>query len=425
MKEVLVDPCTTIRLAEGDSDVMGYWVDLQKPGVIAMDDPAMPTSTWIQAMPIGEYEHPVHGKISFTPERVKQFAQGVKEKWRGQELDIDYDHKAKDGAAAGWVKDAEGRDDGLWILVEWTKDAYQKLKDKAYRYFSPEFVAWEHPKTKTKYKDVLLGGALTNRPFLKDILPINLSEVIESNANPKSASEGGSMTPEQIKQLAKLLGLPEDATAEQVLGGLLLKLTPQEPGADPNAPDPNETPEQKATRLKKEQEAAAGGGSGSGASGAQQVAASELPAELKQLAETNPTLAKYLDEQRQQAEADRKKLEENAVALRLAEVDGNVVKLSEFAATKKRGFPPVVIDSFKELMLKAPKELPDVGFVELGERGGSRTEDGGDAIKRFTDAVDVKIKNGNITYADAVEAVSAEQPQLFEEYRQASFAGRE
>src|SRR5690348_2984540 len=98
-------------------------------------------------MPLGTYEHPLHGKIDITPERIARFAENVRNNVREIELDIDYDHKANGGDAAGWVRQAEARPDGLWILVEWTKSAYGKIKERAYRYFSPEFVdEWTHPK---------------------------------------------------------------------------------------------------------------------------------------------------------------------------------------------------------------------------------------------------------------------------------------
>ena len=97
-------------------------------------------SKWIQAMPLGKYMHPMHGVIDITPERVARFADNVNKGVRGQALDIDYDHKQHNGKAAGWVQKAEARPDGLWILVEWVKDAWDDIKSGAYRYFSPEFV---------------------------------------------------------------------------------------------------------------------------------------------------------------------------------------------------------------------------------------------------------------------------------------------
>src|SRR5690606_11266953 len=43
-----------------------------------------------------------------------------------------------------------------------------------------EFVdTGKHPKTGEVHHDVLFGGGLTKRPFLKDILPINLSDLTD------------------------------------------------------------------------------------------------------------------------------------------------------------------------------------------------------------------------------------------------------
>lgn len=386
----------------------GYWVDLQS---VKLDDSM---STWIQAMPLGEYEHPVHGTISITPDRVKRFAANVVSKVREQDLDIDYDHKAQTGEAAGWIRDAQARSDGLWVLVEWTKDAYSKIKNKAYRYFSPEFVdEWEHPKTRQKFQDVLFGGGITNRPFLKDILPINMSE-LDAVAHDERPAEGGSMDP---KELRKLLGLPEDATDEQVNTKLADALKPKDPTDDKT--DPPETKPEVKTEPTTEPT---------------KVAATESGADIIKLAENSndpivKELARQLSETRQQAI-------ESAVALRLAETNGRIVQLSETAKAKKVDFPP----SVKELLTKSLNELPkaqadnvyaafqklaETGFVQLGELARTSELPGADAVKRFTDEIARVQKTDNLGYADAVSKITSEQPQLFEEYRQASFAGVE
>ena len=134
---------------------------------------------WVHALPLGEYEHPLHGKLTFTPERIKRFVQSVKDRVRGIDPDIDYDHKldaSKGNKAAGWVKDAEERENGLWLLVEWTKQAAEEIRDKAYRYFSTEYADTWKDATGKEHADVVLGGGLTNRPFMKNLDPINLSE---------------------------------------------------------------------------------------------------------------------------------------------------------------------------------------------------------------------------------------------------------
>lgn len=172
------------QLAEGDSTPIhfGYITDLSKYEL--SDDASAPNTSWIQAFPIGKWTHPTYGDIEMTLDKAVSMAANANAGVRGQDLDIDYDHKANRQDAAGWVKQAEARTDGLWLNIEWTREAVQKIKDKAYRYFSPEFAdEWEHTSSGQKFKNVLFGGALTNRPHLKGILPVNLAEYEEPKKN--------------------------------------------------------------------------------------------------------------------------------------------------------------------------------------------------------------------------------------------------
>lgn len=387
-----VAPYTQTALSEHKA---GYWVDLDS---IKFNDAG--SVTWLQALPVGTYTHPIHGKIEVTPERVQRFALNVKSKVRGTDLDIDYDHKEKSGEAAGWVKDAEARSDGLWLAVEWTQDALSKLKNKAYRYFSPEFVdAWTHPKTNQKFQDVLFGGALTNRPFLKDILPINLSEVILS---------GGYM----LKEMAKLLGLPEDADEATILAAMQTRLeaTPVEPAEQteeaPPAP-PAETPSENQPTTQPASPTAT----------AQPVAASEVTAEVIALAEADPVVRSLVD---------RIAILESAT--RLSEVDAAVKSLSD----GKVAVQPAIAQKLRDTALEMPKQFADKmlalvgeivksGVVELGERGTLTHERDTTATKQFSDKVTQVMEARKVDYATAADIVASENPQLFTEYRSESF----
>jgi phage I-like protein len=361
----------------------GYWVDFN---TVKFDEDGL--TTWIQAMPLGTYQHPVHGTIEITPERVQRFAQNVNTGVRGQDLDIDYDHKGRSGEAAGWVKKAEARPDGLWLAVEWTKDAAQKIKDKAYRYFSPEFVdEWKHPKNEQMFKDVLFGGGITNRPFLKDILPINMSEL---RVEPGEKKQGG--TSMDRKKLCELLGLPADADDAAVTAAITkLKETPQPPA--PPAGDE----------------------------------------QLKKLAEDNPAIKQLLEVQARQA----KQLAEAEQALRLSETTTRVAKLSE---GKDWAFPAVVLNDLPAALVEMPKILSDrviellgkmseTGLVQLGEKGNSdptkRRNAETDPTKVFTDKVLELTKDGKMQYADAVETVALSDPDAYRTYAQATYVGRE
>lgn len=379
----------------------GYWVDLES---VKLDEET--NQSWIQALPLGDYEHPIHGTISVTPERVARFVENVKTKARGQDLDIDYDHKERSGEAAGWVKDAADRGtDGLWLLVEWTKDAAQKIKNKAYRYFSPEFVdEWEHPKTKTVFKDVLFGGGITNRPFLKDILPINMTEVFEY-ASPHKSNEGGStVTPEQIKAAAKKLGLAEDATEDQVyeaIEGLEFDDSEQE-----------------------EQQPA--------------IAATEVPADIIKLAESSPGMKQFIEA----FQGVQKQLGETTVALQLAENTNRITKLAELAKSKGYALPPAVQEEMVKALTETSgnKQLSDVVFKsfeatleaqlkQLGEKGHLRPVPNEDdeksaAIQLNEKVVKLRETNKDLDYAGAVASIAATDPELYDRYRSETYANQ-
>lgn len=406
-----------IQLKESD-DVKsyGYWVDVEK----SIQFTEHPTQTWIQAMPLGTFQHPVHGPIVISPERVAKFADNVNNKVRGQDLDIDYDHKELTTEAAGWVKaaraDVSNPDEstnGLWLLVDWTVEAAAKIKSKAFRYFSPEFVdVWKHPVTGQVFKDVLFGGGLTNRPFLKGILPINLSEMTDSQTTTgdSTSSDGGKMDREFLELMARSLNIEfEESTSDADLKALLDAYEAPEANSD-DIDDSDDTVDEDSEEPT-----------------ADMVSASEL----KKLAEANPLVAKLLAEQAE----DRKRLAVVETANKLAEVN---VKLSELKTTK-RTLTPVAQKKLSDIMVSAPQKLSDNVFtlvreildgatVELGERGGAHN--GGEADIDAGGAFEAEVtkltegENG-MNYADAVEQVAADNPALFEEYRNASFAGKD
>jgi hypothetical protein len=141
---------------------------------LAEDEP-----TWLHAFPLGRYLHPVHGELVFTRERLEIIAAGVNGGVRGITPALDYDHredKARGGMAAGWIEAAEVRSDGLWLAVAFTDKARREVRAGGWKYLSPEFGTWIDPRTGVRHDDVLMGAALTNRPFLRDLEPVAASE---------------------------------------------------------------------------------------------------------------------------------------------------------------------------------------------------------------------------------------------------------
>lgn len=128
---------------------------------------------------------------------------------RGLDLVIDYEHQTlKDvqAPAAGWVKDLILQEDAIAAKVEWTPRAKEYLKNREYRYLSPVVLV-----RRSDNKAVVMhSGALTNTPAIDHMFAV-------VNKGSDGEKEGGTGMETLLKKLAALLGLPEEASEEDVL----------------------------------------------------------------------------------------------------------------------------------------------------------------------------------------------------------------
>ena len=381
----------------------GYLVDLRTVKFNDLEGDNGNASSWIQAMPIGKYKHPIYGDIDITPERVMRFAANVNDGVRGQELDIDYDHKDKTNEAAGWVQQAEARlndpepkNNGLWVLVEWVKDAKEKILSKAYRYFSPEFDdEWTHPVSGETFKDVLFGGGITNRPFLKGILPLNLSEKFAE----VETEEHNMFTDEQRVALRKKFNLADDADDAAIIAAINAVV---ETAADADAEEA--TADDDASEVED----------------AEVIELSE--AEHKILSE-NPATARLLS-----------LLETNNKRLRELEIKETVTLLSDRFAVKKLAMPATVRDALtsvirlsestkvNDAVVQLMSKIAEVGFVQLGEADiPEHTHDDLDA----TDALNARIKElqetKKVSFGDAASMAASELGEAYAVHRENSY----
>lgn len=345
-------------------------------------------SSWVHALPIGNYKHPIYGTISISAERAKRFAESVVQKVRGIDPSINYVHDNND-VAAGWVKNAESRVDGLWLFVEWVKDAAQAIKDKKWRYFSSEFAdEWLDP-TGKKFTDVIIGGALTNRPYMKNLAPINLSEETYELAFGLISALTGT-DPESLK--GGTMPLSED-DLKKIVEGVATKLG--EGKGDPPKTDPAPT-----------------------------QSLMDMP-ELKQLAEDNPMVKLLI----QTVEAQQAGLQTSATELKLAEINS---KLKDFDNSKVI-LTPVARELVKKLAEKLPTELAQdfwslltemkkgtTFLVELGERAGA-TVNYGSHKTAFVQLQDVanglRKDDSNLSETDAFARAAELNPALYARYR--------
>lgn len=127
----------------------------------------------------------------------------------GIDLPFDYDHqslsaddKAGPVPAAGWIKELQAREDGLFGRVEWTPRAVELLANREYRYVSPVFRVDERGRVLA-----LLGAGLTHTPNLE------LTPVVQT--------QGDAMTLEDLmERLIAVLNLPAATTPDELAAHL-------------------------------------------------------------------------------------------------------------------------------------------------------------------------------------------------------------
>jgi phage I-like protein len=136
---------------------------------------------------------------------------------RAIDLPIDWEHatqhrasKGESAPAAGWIKQLELRNGGLWGLVDWTPRASEQVINREYRFLSPVF---DFDPDTTRIARLVSAG-LTNKPnFLLTALNQENTEVTPVTLSPA---------------LLTALGLPATATEEQALAATAqLKATAQ------------------------------------------------------------------------------------------------------------------------------------------------------------------------------------------------------
>lgn len=98
----------------------------------------------------------------------------------GIEVPIDYDHNSATGKgskAAGWIKELSKKGQSLYARAVWTPQAKEKIASGEYRRFSSEISPnYTDQDTGEMLGFTIVAGALTNRPFLRRLSPVRLSD---------------------------------------------------------------------------------------------------------------------------------------------------------------------------------------------------------------------------------------------------------
>ena len=134
----------------------------------------------VQLAKIGTFTHEEYGIFSISGYDLERMKQLFEANIRKQQIDsrpvlpFDYRHDTED-KAAGWIDSLSIENDNNDILslfgsVEWTPPAAEKIRDKEFKFVSPDIRRnYRDRETGQVFDIVLMGAALTNVPFLRDM----------------------------------------------------------------------------------------------------------------------------------------------------------------------------------------------------------------------------------------------------------------
>lgn len=399
---------------------------------------------WIQASPKGTFEHPVFGQQTLDDVRIERFINHFKQNVYGQDLPISYEHYGMDASkgwkAAGWVKDMEARDDGMWWQIAFTEEAAEGIENGEWKYFSPEwYLTWTTPEGDVTFTDVASGGALTNQPFYKNMVPLNFSELATEVASLPATNEvadwehsepGSGPTPrpdneddtntqgvrgtspdvepdpdaynvednmeEFLKKLGELLKLEGEPTEEAVLAAFSERLEQAEPILD---------------ALENANQA--------------QAFSERYPAEFRKMQEMESRIRK----------ADAQAFAERYMQARAVKVEGEGDEATTIPTGQ--GFSALAVQKIENLHQAfsenriQEKDIADVldailtgGMVDYSEHGTSRVEDTpgspAEVKQAFSDKVVAIVREDKLPHAEAVKLAQEKYPELARQYAEAT-----
>ncbi len=195
----------------------GEWQQIKEAKAVLSLEARGGAPEWIRLLPLGEVtlgddRDPFFVDQNSLASIIEHFES------RGNDMVVDYEHQTMDGGqapAAGWIKELQAREDGLWARVDWTERALNYISNREYRYFSP-VIALDKKRRATRIMHVALTNfpAINNLPALAARYGLTDLEGAAPEGNRKSNKKE-----EKFKMLTKiinLLGLKDDADETDV-----------------------------------------------------------------------------------------------------------------------------------------------------------------------------------------------------------------
>ena len=213
------------------------------------------SASWHKLVPIGEFSHP--SGVTQVIDRPAVVSMAKSFDGSAKTL-IDFDHYSDLSAgdlailnslgvqlpseAAGWVTAVESRADGLWGAIDWTPAGATALLNKTYRFLSPVWLrsACETVATGKLRPLSLAKLGLTNEPNIRAMPALANRADTDRLAGPdvlvnSAPADSGTTSPgapgrkesnmDFKAELLALLGLPAEATDEQISAACAAKKT--------------------------------------------------------------------------------------------------------------------------------------------------------------------------------------------------------
>jgi hypothetical protein len=407
---------------------------------------------WIQLYPYDSWDHPLFGTTTIDRDVAAKLKSSFVNKVKDQRIFTDYEHgmdKAKGNKASGELLEVDVRDDGLWGLVKFTDTAKEEIDNGEWNYWSTaHYDSWTNPHTNENFEYVLDGGALTNKPWVKGMLPLNFSELVveklemapEEHQNPlegpnyekfgdDDAHESGSrletppegedgtvpdrsktvttnnsgggngMTPEEIlAALREKLGIEEDADVVSHVEGLNAELEPL------RELKKHHEDQKKFSEMFPEEFARM-----------QALEAANRDSVVKQFSDAlaNRRFARTTGDKDDEGNAITENTTYGLSALAVEEMGGLVKKFSERTAN---------LDDFKGVM----ETVFNGGIVDYGNKGSElapsaedtvvRGKDNLEGRKLFAEKVNEIVEKDELSFDAAIKVAVEKYPELYEQY---------
>lgn len=163
----------TKKVRKFSNGEFGKFFSLVELGELALGD-SEESLVDIEMLRTGSFKHKVYGDLDITLEMLETMVSNFDDGVLGREVSFDWNHKAEDASA--WLRGVRVEDGVLIGTTELTEEGRDSIEKKKYGYFSIEYSDdYVDPESGTSHGVTIMGGALTNRPFISKLKRIEFS----------------------------------------------------------------------------------------------------------------------------------------------------------------------------------------------------------------------------------------------------------